>query len=497
MPNALTDPFYISSIDPNFVALAQQAVQSMSLNAQAATFPAGFPIPAIPQLFVPPSTIISAPTPAQTPLFDMSLPPENETIEAGSGSLTSSTRTKDERNPSFSQRRSASWETMTDDEREMVQRQKRKEEAYKTALCDAYKRADACPYGESCRFAHGENELRMPSQPRGKAHPKYKTQLCDKFSNYGQCPYGPRCQFIHKLKKGYPLMEYNRLLEQGRISPARDDEITNPEDFEPRHGSFKRFFPSDFDHRDRRDSLDRELYRGGSRVRRSSSSSQHEQEPAEKSKSKERAIYPAMKVINIEKANYVNDRPARREHTARRLSMSPVQSRESSTHRRRTHTTNTHPDEFEENFQPFRALSGSRILNFDSLTQPMSQKAAEAATTPAERRQKKLPELSLIREEPEDTSIAPQLHHSEGKEDVKERAQWFEQIFGKKMAVINEVESDESKDSYHSDVDSATREMSIQSCDEELLAQGRYDHRYPDPPNFDDWKPRSQFGNRH
>lgn len=94
-------------------------------------------------------------------------------------------------------------------------RQKRKDDAFKTALCDSFRRNQTCSYGEQCRFAHGVHELRLPSnvrilkptrsilifyfQPRGRNHPKYKTVLCDKFSTTGTCKYGTRCQFIHKL----------------------------------------------------------------------------------------------------------------------------------------------------------------------------------------------------------------------------------------------------------------------------------------------------------
>lgn len=199
---------------------------------------------------------------------------------------------------------------MTDDEREMIQRQKRKEEAFKTALCDAYKRSGICPYGETCRFAHGENELRMPSQPRGKAHPKYKTQLCDKFSTYGQCPYGPRCQFIHKLKKGLPLLEYNRALYQGQISPARDDEITNPDESSGDQSALnltrtllRRRSASGNPVLDMSDSG----YSGcGGAPRRRLLSHYEQLEDAPRSKSTSsssgKVVYPSMQVVNIEMA---------------------------------------------------------------------------------------------------------------------------------------------------------------------------------------------------
>ncbi|VDD89300.1 unnamed protein product, partial [Enterobius vermicularis] len=85
----------------------------------------------------------------------------------------------------------------------------RKANAYKTALCQAFKASGFCSYGSACRFAHGERELRLPPQVMNrsfiftlsiqqKTHPKYKTQLCNKFALFGRCPYGPRCQFIHQ-----------------------------------------------------------------------------------------------------------------------------------------------------------------------------------------------------------------------------------------------------------------------------------------------------------
>lgn len=92
--------------------------------------------------------------------------------------------------------------TVPDDLREEMMRQRRKEDAFKTALCDAYKRSQACSYGDQCRFAHGVHELRLPMNPRGRNHPKYKTVLCDKFSMTGNCKYGTRCQFIHKIVDG-------------------------------------------------------------------------------------------------------------------------------------------------------------------------------------------------------------------------------------------------------------------------------------------------------
>ena len=54
--------------------------------------------------------------------------------------------------------------TLTDEERDVLQRRKRKNDAYKTALCESFRRTEQCSYGEECRFAHGMDELRLPAQ---------------------------------------------------------------------------------------------------------------------------------------------------------------------------------------------------------------------------------------------------------------------------------------------------------------------------------------------
>ncbi|UMM30241.1 hypothetical protein L5515_012205 [Caenorhabditis briggsae] len=108
--------------------------------------------------------------------------------------------------------------TIPDDLREELMRQKRKDDAFKTALCDSYKRSQTCSYGEQCRFAHGVHELRLPQNPRGRNHPKYKTVLCDKFSTTGNCKYGTRCQFIHKIVNPTLLAQESGILNNTAVN---------------------------------------------------------------------------------------------------------------------------------------------------------------------------------------------------------------------------------------------------------------------------------------
>ena len=77
---------------------------------------------------------------------------------------------------------------------------------YKTQLCGNYAKDGKCRYGKSCRFAHGESELRaraLGGASKGKSakelptDPLYKTQLCENYAQDGKCRYGKRCHFAH------------------------------------------------------------------------------------------------------------------------------------------------------------------------------------------------------------------------------------------------------------------------------------------------------------
>ncbi len=65
---------------------------------------------------------------------------------------------------------------------------KKKRDNYKTQLCRHFIKS-RCYRGESCKFAHGSEELRQ--------RPNYKTQLCVNYLQGGVCQFGDDCDFAH------------------------------------------------------------------------------------------------------------------------------------------------------------------------------------------------------------------------------------------------------------------------------------------------------------
>ena len=63
----------------------------------------------------------------------------------------------------------------------------------KTEMCKTWSLTGQCRFGETCSFAHGEEEIRQ----KNHLHSNFKTKPCTAFYTQGFCPYGYRCQYIH------------------------------------------------------------------------------------------------------------------------------------------------------------------------------------------------------------------------------------------------------------------------------------------------------------
>ena len=74
--------------------------------------------------------------------------------------------------------------------------EKRKDPKYKTELCKSFMEDNFCKYGNTCRFAHGEDELVIKEKINN-----YKRKLCKSFFKEGFCTYGIRCNFQHDQRK--------------------------------------------------------------------------------------------------------------------------------------------------------------------------------------------------------------------------------------------------------------------------------------------------------
>ncbi|KAF8393246.1 hypothetical protein HHK36_021487 [Tetracentron sinense] len=104
---------------------------------------------------------------------------------------------------------------------------------FKTRLCAKFK-VGMCPFGDSCNFAHGMDDMRKPppnwqelvggreedrTTLNGDEDQRIinKMKLCKKFYNGEECPYGDRCNFLHE-DRGKFREDSGRFRESSAIS---------------------------------------------------------------------------------------------------------------------------------------------------------------------------------------------------------------------------------------------------------------------------------------
>ena len=103
--------------------------------------------------------------------------------------------------------------------------EKKLDPKFKTELCKSWSQNKFCVYGNSCRFAHGNNELCNKSMN----HKKYKQKNCKSFQENGLCMYGKKCNFKHDDRRLNTMDRsyYNYSLQIFQPSSKRLDVFKN------------------------------------------------------------------------------------------------------------------------------------------------------------------------------------------------------------------------------------------------------------------------------
>lgn len=105
---------------------------------------------------------------------------------------------------------------------------------YKTQLCKHYLENETCPLHQFCQFAHGNHELRQPSDPLpqnfgktalGAVHSNYKTEACKYMEKEGKCPFGEGCSFYHGDVDKRSLIDPLPNLPEGVTLPPMPEKI--------------------------------------------------------------------------------------------------------------------------------------------------------------------------------------------------------------------------------------------------------------------------------
>ncbi|RZR83579.1 hypothetical protein BHM03_00010199 [Ensete ventricosum] len=80
---------------------------------------------------------------------------------------------------------------------------------FKTRLCQKFRATGSCPYGDSCSFAHGPEDLRQP--PPNWQEITRTQKICRKFYAGEVCPYGEKCLYAHVRRDGSVVAPADRL----------------------------------------------------------------------------------------------------------------------------------------------------------------------------------------------------------------------------------------------------------------------------------------------
>lgn len=76
------------------------------------------------------------------------------------------------------------------------------EERYKTELCKNWIEIGRCRFNDTCRFAHGLDDLNHSMKIfDGKPNPNFKKNNCGNFYGKFYCNYGYKCVFRHEKRK--------------------------------------------------------------------------------------------------------------------------------------------------------------------------------------------------------------------------------------------------------------------------------------------------------
>jgi hypothetical protein len=105
---------------------------------------------------------------------------------------------------------------------------------YKTQLCKHFLEHGRCPLAQYCQFAHGQEDLRQPSDPLpknfgktalGAVHSNYKTIPCKFWRETGECKFGEGCSFYHGTEEKRRLIDPLPNLPEGVTLPPMPEKL--------------------------------------------------------------------------------------------------------------------------------------------------------------------------------------------------------------------------------------------------------------------------------